>query len=88
MDTTTNQKSVSAMGGTLEEAFDCGMNMQWGRGRGGIDWGSIADMAIRGVPLQNTTIKQALGTSRMCSLIATRALLRVEARELCLPPPP
>jgi hypothetical protein len=118
MDTTTNQKLVSAVGGTLEEACDCGgthgggafrnhlaaanegtknikikigwttdamiggrdgttkhpedkrtddtsddgTNVQWGRGRGGIDWGSITDMAIRGVPLQNTTIKQALGT--------------------------
>ena len=88
MDTTTNQKLVSAMGGTLEEACNCGTNVQWGRGRGGIDWGSIADMAIRGVPLQNTTIKQALGTLHMCSLIATRAFAGWKHTSCACPPPP
>ncbi len=54
---------------------------------GGIDWGSIPDMAIRGVPLQNTTIKQALGTSHMCSLIATRAFAGGSTQAVPAPPP-
>ncbi len=77
MDTTTNQKSVSAMGGTLEEACDCGGTY------GGRRFATFAANEA----LQNTTIKQALGTSHMCSLIVI-PVLRVEARELCLPPPP
>ncbi len=88
MDTTTNQKLVSAMGGTLKEACNCGTNVQWWRGRGGIDWGSIADMAIRGVPLQNTTIKQALGTLHMCYLIVTRSFVGGSTQAVPAPPPP
>ena len=62
----------------MDDTSDDGMNVQWGRGRGGIDWGSIMDMAIRGVPLQNTTINKKQAASMKGRRDGMRAQWRVQ----------